>query len=227
MIQVNRTPVPPILKTNSGIWKNAYLKARKKFENDGTVSSQKKLMSAERKYNHAQVKDALRSMFSDKCAYCESHITHVGFAHIEHFRPKSKFPHLCFDWDNLLLGCSVCNGAQYKGTNFPDETEKGPILNPVDENPDNYLSFDYDPETGTANVLGKSPRGITTIDIAGLNRTHLVRHRSDVVRMIAFVAIRAKKGDQQAIVELNRCCEKDQEYSAFARSFKNKFGIGA
>ncbi len=160
-----------------------------------------------------------------KCAYCESHITHVGYAHIEHYRPKIFFSQFCFDWDNLLLGCSVCNGARYKGTKFPDEAEKGPIINPVDENPDKYLSFEYDPETGTANVLGKHDRGSTTVDITGLNRVELIRHRSDVVRKIAFVAIRAKNGDVQAIEELNRCCENDQEYAAFARTLKRKFDI--
>lgn len=166
MIRVTRTPVPPFLKANSSTWKLAYLKARKKYENDGTASSQKKLLSAEKKYNHAQVKDALQSMFSDKCAYCESHITHVAYAHIEHFRPKSEFPHLCFEWDNFLLGCSVCNGAQYKGTKFPDEKE-GSLVNPVSENPDDYLSFEYDPETGTANIFGKNIRGDTTVVITG------------------------------------------------------------
>lgn len=225
MIQVKRTPVPPILKANTGIWTTSYLKARKKYENEGTSSSRKKLTSAEKKYNHTQVKDALRRMFFDKCAYCESHITHVGYAHIEHFRPKTSFPRLCFDWDNLFLGCSVCNGAQFKGTKFPEEAENGPIINPVDENPNKFLSFEYDPETGTANVLGKHDRGSTTVDVAGLNRVELIRHRSDVVRKITFVAIKAKNGDVQAIEELNRCCENDQEYAAFARSLKMKFEI--
>lgn len=225
MIQVKRTPVPQILKANSDKWKKAYLKAREEYEIHGSISNRKKMISAERRYGHSQVNDALRRMFYDKCAYCESHITHVGYAHIEHFRPKSSFPHLCFVWENLLLGCSVCNGARFKGIKFPDETKNGPIINPVDEEPDKYLSFEYDPETGTANVLGKHDRGSTTVDITGLNRVELIRHRSDVVRKIAFVAIRAKNGDKQAIEELITCCENDQEYAAFARSLKKKFEI--
>jgi len=225
MIQVKRTPVPQILKAKSDNWKEEYLKAREEYQIHGTISNRRKLISAEKKYGHSQVIDALRKMFFDKCAYCESHITHVGYAHIEHYRPKIFFSQFCFDWDNLLLGCSVCNGARYKGTKFPDEAENGPIINPVDENPDKYLSFEYDPETGTANVLGKHDRGSTTVDITGLNRVELIRHRSDVVRKIAFVAIRAKNGDVQAIEELNRCCENDQEYAAFARTLKRKFDI--
>jgi len=225
MIHVHRIPIPPILAVNSDMWRNTYLAKRKIFTANPSVATRKKMISAGKKYNQRQVKEALRQMFSDKCAYCESHITHIDFGEIEHFRPKSTFPHLCFDWDNLLLGCSVCNGAQFKGNNFPEEVENGPIVNPVTDNPGDFLAFEYDPNSGTANILEIHHRGKTTVNVLGLNRRELVRHRSDVVRKIAFVAIKAKKGDHEAIDELNRCCEKDQEYAAFARSLKAHFGI--
>ena len=31
---------------------------------------------------------------------------------IDHFRPRSKFPHLTFDWLNLIYACERCNKAK-------------------------------------------------------------------------------------------------------------------
>ncbi|HEV2478693.1 MAG TPA: hypothetical protein VGS79_03480 [Puia sp.] len=165
-------------------------------------------------------------MFDGKCAYCESHISHISYPHIEHYRPKSRFPNLCFSWTNLLLGCAICNGKEFKGDRFPGPAENGPILNPVNENPEDFLEFEYDPATGTAMILGKDPRGTKTVDLLGLNkRPDLVRHRSSVVRKMAVIAIQASHGNIEAIAEIKRCMGKDEEYSAFAKALFKKFGL--
>ncbi len=164
-------------------------------------------------------------MFSGKCAYCESHIAHIDYGHIEHFRPKSKYPGLCFEWKNLLLGCAICNGSTYKGTNFPTAKLNGPIVNPTTENPDDFLTFIYDPLTGVSSVLGKNKRGDTTWKLLGLNRTELVKHRNSMVRKLSFVAIQASKGDLDALNELKSCLNKDEEYSAFAKMLFKKFKL--
>ncbi len=67
-------------------------------------------------------------MFANKCAYCESYLMHVSYGHIEHFKPKAKYPQYCFSWDNLLLGCEVCNGKRYKGIKFPLKKKMGHLL---------------------------------------------------------------------------------------------------
>lgn len=52
--------------------------------------------------------------FSHRCAYCDDleNISRRRFE-VEHFAPKSKFPHLEFDYDNLLYACPWCNRAKW------------------------------------------------------------------------------------------------------------------
>jgi uncharacterized protein (TIGR02646 family) len=57
-------------------------------------------------------KKALAEMSHQKCAYCESPINAERSAAVEHYKPKSLFPLLAYDWDNYFLGCGGCNGAK-------------------------------------------------------------------------------------------------------------------
>ncbi len=63
----------------------------------------------------------------DKCCYCEE--SHID-GQVEHFRPKSKYPNLEFEWTNLLWSCWKCNHS--KLAKFDEEF---PIINPTIENP--------------------------------------------------------------------------------------------
>ncbi len=160
-----------------------------------------------------------------KCAYCESHVSHVSYGHIEHYKPKSVYPELCFEWHNLLLGCARCNGAEFKSDKFPLADEGGPFVNPCDEDPTDFFEFEFDPITGTANVIPKNIRGETTERELGLNRLDLIRHRNEVVEMLAYLALRAKDGDAVALARLKHRMNDDQEYAAFARAFYKKFNL--
>jgi hypothetical protein len=42
-------------------------------------------------YSDRSVKDALREAQHDKCALCESKITHIAYGDVEHFRPKAGY----------------------------------------------------------------------------------------------------------------------------------------
>ncbi|WP_224370718.1 retron system putative HNH endonuclease [Hyalangium versicolor] len=108
------------------------------------------------RYRHDDIKAALKTAFHGKCAYCESFILHIDYPHIEHFRPKSKYPNKAFDWSNLLLACGVCNGSEHKGDEFPLKADKGPLVNPCAEEPATHLSFDFDPVTRLASVTKPS-----------------------------------------------------------------------
>ncbi len=200
-------------------------KTLSEFHRKNTPANKKKLELAYSKYKHKQVKDSLRTMFFGKCAYCESHITHIGYGHIEHFRPKSKFPDLCFDWDNLMLSCEICNGKEYKGDKFPESKDGGPFVNPVEENPEDFFDFEFDPNTGVANVISKNQRADITDNELGLNRAELVKHRSSIVRKMVFVALKAKDGDLNGIKEIKKCCQNGEEYAAFARALVKRFNI--
>ena len=225
MIFVKRTEEPVVLKKNKANWLLEYLMALNDYKLKPTRENKKISSKKEIKYKQEEVKKALKGMFLDKCAYCESHIGHISYGHIEHFKPKKRYPKQCFTWTNLLLACEVCNGSQFKGIKFPQKKENGPIINPTKENPASFFKFEYDPSTGTANVLAKNIRGATSETLLGLNRAELIRHRSRIVRKMVYVAIKASKGDLSALREIKNCLNPDEEYSAFAIEIVQKLGI--
>ena len=59
-----------------------------------------------------RVKDALDAWSHGKCAYCESLINARHSQQVEHFKPKSLFPSLAYDWSNYFLACDGCNSAK-------------------------------------------------------------------------------------------------------------------
>ena len=111
MIRVSRTKKPALLANKEANWK-------KDIRLASTDAARK---NAQDRYKHEAIKEALVAMFHGKCAYCESDITHIDYGHIEHFKPKSTpaYFELAVEWDNLLLACGRCNGAENKGTKFP------------------------------------------------------------------------------------------------------------
>ena len=125
MIAVTRSVKPTILSRKEQDWLTVLHRA--------TTKAQKE--DATNKYRHPQIRAALNTLFHGKCAYCESKIKHVSDPHIEHYRPKSKFPDLTFAWDNLLLACGQCNSAKYKGDRFPEASQGGPTSTPVPTTP--------------------------------------------------------------------------------------------
>jgi uncharacterized protein (TIGR02646 family) len=211
MIRVTRTQKPILLADNEASWKKAIRLA-------STDAARK---NAQDKYKHDEIKEALIDMFQGKCAYCESDITHIDYGHIEHFKPKGTpaYYELAVDWDNLLLACGRCNGAENKGTKFPLADNGGPLVNPAEEEPSKHLRFDFDPRLKLANVLGISKRGETTQRTLGLNRPQLLKHRSKFVAKLWVIASRYHE-DNEARRIIDLAIYPQEEYSAFALAVK-------
>ena len=126
-------------------------------------------------YKHPDNKSALKEAGFDKCMYCESKISQVYFGDVEHIKPKSKFPELEFDWNNLGYACAKCNGA--KGTTY---YEKTPFINPYNEGPDNHI-------VAFGSLIKSkqgSERGEMTIKEIDLNRCELVERRHNKIEAI-------------------------------------------
>lgn len=100
----------------------------------------------------------LEEMYKGCCCYCESKIKSTSYPEIEHFKPKSKYPELCFDYNNLHYSCKRCNIA--KGSYYSDD-----IISPSDENPEEYIRYIGELAVSTDN----NKRGITMIDVIKLN----------------------------------------------------------
>ena len=231
MIKVNRVAKPTSLQSHEVKWLRKIRAALDLCSKATTDVEQKnakdKLDLALNKYSQTDVKTTLVTMFHGKCAYCEAKITHIDYGDIEHFRPKDIYPLLAVEWDNLLLACRVCNGAEFKGTKFPLDSSGNPLLiNPCIDEPDAHLEFVFDEKTKFALVVSKDTKGAESEKTYGLNRNrskdNLVQHRSLVVQKLIFIATYYHT-DTKAKELLDLACENSGEYAAFARMVKNRY----
>jgi hypothetical protein len=129
-------------------------------------------------YKHPKNKAALKDASHGKCMYCESKVSHVDYAHVEHIKPKDSglFPELKFVWSNLGYSCALCNGKK-SNKYFPD----APFINPYDEDPGDHI-FAFGAFLFNKNG---SERGEITIREIGLNRPALVEQRSNKISSIS------------------------------------------
>jgi uncharacterized protein (TIGR02646 family) len=236
MIPVTRTSTPDILKQKANTWlkelQEAIIDLEKidleKIENSPKPikkeieAAKKKVDKAQNKYNPGirnginPVKQPLYDMFSGKCAFCERKVE-LSAGRIEHFRPKSQYVDLTFDWNNFLYSCEVCNNR--KGDKFPLDCDGTPLLiDPTDEDCDiyEYLEFYWDEELELTRVDGKDGREKVVTEILDLNRKDLRKHRDKQLRILSNFLKFAKDGNQKAIEYLRQCCKFDEEYTAFA-----------
>jgi uncharacterized protein (TIGR02646 family) len=78
-------------------------------------------------YRHETVLQSLKTIYSEKCAFCESDTSAGAPMQVEHYRPKAKvsgadalhpgYYWLGYEWSNLLLACASCNNK--KRNKFP------------------------------------------------------------------------------------------------------------
>ncbi|MBO1058514.1 MAG: TIGR02646 family protein [Dolichospermum sp. JUN01] len=233
MIPVTRTSTPDILKQKANTWLKELQEAiidLEKIENSPKPikkeieAAKKKVDKAQNKYNPGirnginPVKQPLYDMFYGKCAFCERKVE-LSAGRIEHFRPKSQYVNLTFDWNNFLYSCEVCNNRQNKGSKFPLDCDGTQLLiDPTDEDCDiyQYLEFYWDKETKLASVVGKDGRGKVVQEILDLNRKDLREHRTKELNKLLLLFKLAKTGNQEAIKLVTQSCKFDEEYTAFA-----------
>ena len=207
---------------------------------------------AQDRYNRKEVVQALLEMQHSKCCYCELHIPESGTGkQVEHFRPKSQFKDLRYDWNNLLLACAGCNNA--KLSRFPVSENGEPLLlDPSDPtlNPEEHIEFVVSEKPNTSHLpLGlaiprdRSPRGRESISVINLSGAHHIKRRRDtLVKLRAWFSslltetkrIACGCGDVCEVDrlknELREANRDDQSYTGLARTFHRvhrleRFGI--
>lgn len=73
-------------------------------------------------------REQLEKQFYEKCAYCETEYLANSDTWIEHYRPKSEYYWLAYEWSNLLPTCTKCN--RNKRNYFPLINKAGKIKKP-------------------------------------------------------------------------------------------------
>jgi len=169
------------------------------------------------KYKQEDVKQELIDMYEGLCCYCESPIGVQTYEQIEHLKPKSIFPHFCFEWNNLHLSCQICN-ISYKKTNWDNAN---PILDPTVDKIEDFLEIDL--ESGEIVSINNNARANTTIEHTGLNRVNLVKRRKRIIikmKELLKIAIKANEIDNfKGILET---VSEDMGYKLLISTFIKK-----
>ena len=123
----------------------------------------------------------LDKAFDGLCAFCEESCE----GQVDHFRPKSKFPHLVYEWFNWLFICNSCNNA--KGEKWPIGGYIDPCATFVNNYPELYFTFD----TTTGEILPKTglssyyrQRAERIIKDLRLNRVHHLNRRRELLSIL-------------------------------------------
>lgn len=133
-------------------------------------------------YNY-EIKEILKNKLlteteRKRCPYCEIEISSDN-SHIEHIKPKDKFPALLSDYNNLIPCCTNNKRCGASKTNQWDDL----FINPVLENPEDF--FKYDLKTGkifpTYDTGDKFNRAEITIKFLNLNESRLVDARKNYI----------------------------------------------
>lgn len=116
-------------------------------------------------WNKKYIRDKLLIECSSKCVYCECFIGegHKEM-HVDHFHYKDKYVDEVVIWDNLNSSCPHCNKSKAS-----HDTYKEPIINPFEQNPQDYFYLKNYRYYSRNDKVEKIVRN--TIDILGLNDT--------------------------------------------------------
>ncbi len=123
--------------------------------------------------------DSLCNMYSGCCAYCEASLNITSSAYIDHFRPRSLFPELTFEYNNLNYSCQICN------RNKSDSWNKD-YFNPSEENPEKHIVF-----RGLL-ACKLDDRGQKMIDLLKINETKRLKLKEKTYEGMLYSIINAK-----------------------------------
>lgn len=186
MIKVTKGKEPQVLIDNKTQWTVDLMNLVKNYGSYDAIP-QKEKNCVIKNYAHPDIAAALLGRGGKaKCIYCESYVDVSGYANIEHYHPKSLYPNETFSWDNLFVGCTLCNTPK---SNF--DTSKKPFIHPVNDNPEDYITFDelnYTPKYSSGPSYEKAKNLIEACKFK--ERTALVREHANV--LCAFLDIRTK-----------------------------------
>ena len=116
------------------------------------------------------------------CAYTGIRITKDENCHIDHFRTRNLFPEKTFDYNNMLVSCnSEDYGAKYKDKQMKDKADYGVLINPVEDNPSDYMEYTF---TGEMQAIDQNERGCRTIGCLNLNERRLVNRRKNAIHCL-------------------------------------------
>ena len=182
----------------------------------------------------------------EKCCYCEKDIDR-SYNDVEHYRPKTQYWWLAWDWSNLLFACPQCNRSN-KRASFP-LLEESDRLQPEQRPPGDEQPLLIDP-AGTGDPLdsiefvpqsigrrtrwipierNRCLRGRRTIEVLRLGHALLVERYSKHVngmprRLVNDVRDAIQTGNAREIQRawrrlIRSCLQQDRPFAALSHDF--------
>ena len=125
---------------------------------------------------------------SQLCGYTEIYINEVKDGDIDHYRKRSIFPQLTFDWNNLIVAIKDSDfGANYKDNKYRiKENDYDNIFNPVTDNVENYFEYTtWGKVTAKATISeADTQKADRTIEVFNLNHKSLTDRRKNLISMM-------------------------------------------
>lgn len=176
MIYINKSSTPPsVLKENASKWTKELEDNIDKYGGYEKIPQDVK-NSMWIHYRDKDVKKILFEASFQKCAFCETKPGESGNIEVEHFKPKSLYPSLAFEWNNLLPVCRKCNDSKSN-----HDTGKEPIVNPSEEDPEKKFTYNF------LNIEPLNEGDIVaerTIEICDLNSERLYEVRAKLLHAL-------------------------------------------
>ena len=211
MIKLVKGPKPKVLADNETPWRDTYV---------GHVRDGAAITPADKtRYRHGDIKAALRKETSDKCAYCESKVTHVYPGDCEHMIAKSHRPDLVVTWENLTFACNRCNGS--KGEYFSlDE----PLIDPYADDPSAHLVF-IGPLIFQRPGSGKGERTRLRLKLHRQELNERRRERLDALQPLVERWKTMPESELKKLLQSELCAEAapGAEYSAMVTTFLREY----
>ncbi|MCW0935327.1 hypothetical protein OK409_01080 [Pantoea sp. RG18] len=178
MIRINRPDEPQILTQNKDAWTARLIEKIEEYKGyENIPDDEKKLVLSP--YRHVDIKSSLFLSSNKKCAFCECIPEEGGgYLQVEHFHPKSIYPHECFEWMNLLPCCNICNVN--KGVL---NTKVSFIINPYDADPEKHFYCNFLKILPNHNDVAAA---ITEREIE-INSARLINSRTELLRKLQLL----------------------------------------
>lgn len=213
MIKLYKRPKPKVLIDNGVQWTKELMQ----HVNNGTVVPKQ----IKGKYKHDDIKTAVKLETNEKCAYCESYITHQYPGDVEHIIPKSVYPRLTFTWNNLSFVCYWCNNNKRATV---DKSCK--LLNPYKDIINDHLRA-FGP---VVLHINNSKRGELTHREIKLNRIKLIERRTDAIKELQNLIDKYENEPAGALKDILKqevieCASPEKEFSFYLKQFLIDKGV--
>lgn len=130
------------------------------------------------------------------CGYTEIYINDLTDCHIDHYKKRSLFSELTFEWNNLIAATKDSNfGAIYKDNKSGiQKDDYNNIFNPIIDNVEVHFYYTIWGEVLPKTISGvNNQKATNTIAIFNLNHNSLKNRRKSLIRMISDYGGMAKK----------------------------------